>query len=409
MLPCVSKIFESVYVDQLTAYFETHFMSALSGFRKHHNCQHVLLNFIQNCKNALDSNKVYAALLTDLSRAFDCLPPKLLISKLHAYGLDSKSCMMMANYFTGRKQRVKIDHIKGKWMDVVKGSPQGSLMGPFTYNVHSNDLLFLIISLCDVYNYADDNTVCCVGDTVKEVTEKLEHVSSVMIKWFELNMMKANPDKFQFIVFDRNRNDNDVNVINVNNVEIQAQHVVKLLGVNIDFKLTFNDHISELWAKAGRKLSVLARLSNVLDHDAKMLIFSSFIVSQFNFCPLIWHFSKRSDMVKIEKLHYRALKYVFNNFSASYTELRERSNRPLLYVNRLKMILHEVYKCITKSNPSYLHNLVTIQNNVHDTRGKFKLEHNRFNYVKYGKESFSYLGAMLWNDLSDDFKEMKSQ
>ena len=67
MFHCLSKIFECVYVDQLTADFETHFMSALSGFRKHHNCQHVLLNFIQNCKNALDSNKVYAPLLTDLS------------------------------------------------------------------------------------------------------------------------------------------------------------------------------------------------------------------------------------------------------------------------------------------------------------------------------------------------------
>ena len=70
----------------------------------------------------------------------------------------------------------------------------------------------------------------------------------------------------------------------------------------------------------------------------------------------------------VGKLHYRALKYVFTIFSASYAELRQRSNTPLLYVNRLKMILQEVYKCITKSNPSYLHNLVTIQNNVHDTR-----------------------------------------
>ena len=96
-------------------------------------------------------------------------------------------------------------------------------MGPFIYNGHSNDLLLLIIGLCDVYNYAGDNTVCCVGDTVKEVTEQLEHVSSVMIKWFELNMMKANPDKFQFIVFDRNKNENDVNIININNVEIQTQ------------------------------------------------------------------------------------------------------------------------------------------------------------------------------------------
>ena len=71
-------------------------------------------------------------------------------------------------------------------------------------------------------------------------------------------------------------------------------------------------------------------------------------------------------MAKIEKLYYRALKYVFNNFSAAYTELHEGLNIPLLYVNRLKMILHEVYKHINKCH----------------TRAKLKLKHNHFNYVK---------------------------
>ena len=60
--------------------------------------------FTEKCKDALDNNKMYGGLLTDLSRAFDCLPPKLLVTKLNAYGVDSKSCMMMydANYFCGR-------------------------------------------------------------------------------------------------------------------------------------------------------------------------------------------------------------------------------------------------------------------------------------------------------------------
>ena len=74
VLPFVFKSVDSVCVDHI--------------FRIHHSCQHVILNFIQNCKNAFDSNKVYAALLTDLTCAFDCLPLKLLILNLHAYGLD---------------------------------------------------------------------------------------------------------------------------------------------------------------------------------------------------------------------------------------------------------------------------------------------------------------------------------
>ena len=60
-------------------------------------------------------------------------------------------------------------------MDDIKGSPQGSLIGPFSYNIHSDDLLFVIISLFYVYSYVGDNIVCCVVYTVNEVTEKLEH------------------------------------------------------------------------------------------------------------------------------------------------------------------------------------------------------------------------------------------
>ena len=88
--------------------------------------------------------------------------------------------MIIENYFCGRKQRVKLAHTVGNWMDVIKGAPQRSLMGSFTYNIHSNDLLYAIMKMCDVYNYADDNTIGCSGKDPQEVQMKLENVSNVM-------------------------------------------------------------------------------------------------------------------------------------------------------------------------------------------------------------------------------------
>jgi hypothetical protein len=102
--------------------------------------------------------------------------------------------MMLANYFLGRKQRVKLAHTRSDWKGIVKGAPQGSLMGPFTYIVHTNDLLLLIMLICDVFNYADDNTVGCSGENVEDVRKQLEIVSNVMINWFNENMMKINPE-----------------------------------------------------------------------------------------------------------------------------------------------------------------------------------------------------------------------
>jgi hypothetical protein len=194
--------------------------------------------------------------------------------------------MMLANNFLGRKQRVKLAHTRSDWKGIVKGAPQGSLMGPFTYNVHTNDLLLLIMLICDVFNYADDNTVGCSGENVEDVRKQLEIVSNVMINWFNENMMKVNPEKFQYIVFGKNIKADDVHVINVNNAVIESKSVVKLLGVNIDCALSFNNHISEICTKAGRKLNVLARLSHILNYQTKMLLFNAFIISQFNFCPV---------------------------------------------------------------------------------------------------------------------------
>ena len=156
VLPCMSKIFESVLVEQLSVFFEKLFSSSLSGFRKSHNCQSVLVKFIETCKSTLDRNELYGALLTDLSKAFDCLPHKLLITKLRTYGVDANSCMLIASYFRERKQRVKISNKKSEWLYILKGAAQGSIFGPFAYNVHSKDILFLLMETCDVYNYGDE-------------------------------------------------------------------------------------------------------------------------------------------------------------------------------------------------------------------------------------------------------------
>ena len=176
----------------------------MSGFRKAHGCQDVLLNFTNNAKLSLDNRNVTLALLTDLSKAFDCLPYKLLLSKLHAYGVDRNACLIILSYFTDRKQRVKLGDCLSDWRQILKGAPQGSLFGPFMYNVLSNDLLFILDKLNDisVYNYADDTTITCSDVNYDTAHTKLLAASDIMISWFQNNNLQANPNKFQLIVFE---------------------------------------------------------------------------------------------------------------------------------------------------------------------------------------------------------------
>ena len=135
VLPCMSKVYEGVLVEQLNTYFNGIFSPYLSGFRKHHSCHNVLLRYVERCKQFLDSNKFYGSVLTDLSKAFDCLPHRLLIAKLKAYGVCSDSCIFK-------------EDVKGSKLVIIKANGW-SLMGPLAYNVFFNDLLLLICEMCD--------------------------------------------------------------------------------------------------------------------------------------------------------------------------------------------------------------------------------------------------------------------
>ena len=183
-------------------------------------------------------------LLTDLSKAFDCLPHKLLITKLKPYGVCDNACMLISSYFQERYQRVKVGNSKSQWMELDKGCPQGSLLGPLAYNIFSNDLLILMENVCDIYNYADDNSVGCYGKLVEEVVGKLKTVASVMLEWFQDNYLQANPEKFQFIV--HGTTDKSYLLQINNNVCIPSVDEVKLLGVTIDSGVNFSKHIDNL-------------------------------------------------------------------------------------------------------------------------------------------------------------------
>ncbi len=403
VLSCVSKIFEGVIVDQLSQYFEAHLSEYVSGFRKGHDCQSVLFRFNECIKSHLDNNQVAGAVLTDLSKAFDCLPHDLLLCKLYYYGVDKSSCKLVASYFKDRYHRVKLGSAKSDWLLLMKGAPQGSMFGPFSYNVHSNDLIMLVARLCDIFNYADDNTICCYGNNINEVKHDLENVITQMNNWFSINEMKVNNIKFQMIAFTKDGVNSDESIIIDNNV-IQSQRAVKLLGVNFDSALSFNVHVNEICRKAGRKMNVLGRLSRSLDLDSKLMLFHSFVLSHFEYCAVVWHFCSKDNMKKIEKIQKQALRYVFNDYTSSYANLRGKANRPLMYVQRLRSILTEVSKCLNKTGPQYLHDMFSLNEGSRNSRKGSQLIQKKFNTIRYGYNSVQYQGSKMWNLLNISFK-----
>merc|ERR1712168_654032 len=118
-------------------------------------------------RKGLDEGKVAGAILTDLSKAFDCISHDLLIAKLDSYGFDKPALMFVYDYLKNRVQRTKVNESHSSWRELLNGVPQGSILGPLLFNI------FWFVDEAKIANYADDNTTYGVENCIMTLLKVL--------------------------------------------------------------------------------------------------------------------------------------------------------------------------------------------------------------------------------------------
>ena len=229
----------------------------MCGFRK--GTQHCLTVMLDKWNKAIDNGKLAGALLTDVSKAFDCLNHEFLIAK--SYGFDQSSLSYIYSYLSDRKQRTKVKNSYSSWSNIKSGVPQGSILGALFFNIYLNDI-FYFVNKCDIANYADDTTPYAVGTTMDTLLNSLGKDTTILIKWSRDNYFQLNADKCHLLI---SRHSKDI-LINVEDEIIECSSSVKLLGVTID---------------NSQKIHALARILNFMSLDKLRTIMSAFIESQF--------------------------------------------------------------------------------------------------------------------------------
>ena len=125
---------------------------------------------------------------------------------------------------------------------------------------------------------------------------------------------------------------------------IWEENSVKLLGVTIDRQLKFDKHVFDICTKAGRKLSALTRMISYLTFDKKRRLLKTFFESQFKYCPLTWMFHSRELNNRINRLHKRALRLIYNNFTTSFEQLLDKDNSFTIHQQNIQSLAIEMYK-----------------------------------------------------------------
>ena len=145
----------------------------------------------------------------------------------------------------------------------------------------------------------------------------LDATTMTAIQRFNFNQMKVNPDKFQAIIFGNNYGPSEV-TFDVAGIHIPCNSSVRFLGVDIDNNTCFDKHVSSLRIKAARQLNSLQRVAKFLNHETNKLVFNSFIISNFNYCSMVWHNCTTASSMKIEKIQERGLRIEHNDYTSSH-------------------------------------------------------------------------------------------
>ena len=253
--------------------------------------------------------------MIDFSKAFDTVDHSVLLKKLEHYGIRGIPLNWFRSYLSGRKQYVTINGINSTPKQVMYGVPQGSILGPLLFIIYINDIP-QIAQFAKFIMYADDANIFIIGKDIDEVYRKLEDLLNFLIRWVDNNGLALNLKKTNYIIFSR-QNNHAYREVFIAGAKIERKTEARFLGVIVDEKLNWSQHISAIKTKMTRYIGLMYKLKRYLPLSARLQIYHSFVQSHLNFCSLVWGFAAKSNIESLfrkQKMGLRAVIPGFTNY-----------------------------------------------------------------------------------------------
>ena len=230
---------------------------------KSHSTSGAVLKLLDKIYDAFDQGLYLGSVMLDLSKAFDTVDHDVLLFKLYNYGFRGISYKLIESYLNERKQYVYCNNIVSEILPISVGVPQGSVLGPLLFLMYVNDMPFVVGGGASMIQYADDTTLYCSNSSIDETCRILSVNLSKIKIWLDSNYLSLNVAKTHFTIFTNKSINPDISI------ELEGQKISLLpnptfLGVTLDRKLTFDEHIKTLKIRFQSPREYCGRLIGVI-------------------------------------------------------------------------------------------------------------------------------------------------
>ena len=412
LLPVIAKVFERLLYNRVQSFIEKHNILSTTqyGFRSKFSPEHAVVDIVSSCYDSINDGQFTGLIMLDLKKAFDSVTHYILLQKLEHYGIRGKAFNLFSSYLSNRQQYVSLQGINSSTLRIEYGVPQGSVLGPLLFLLYINDLTNSINTTPRLF--ADDTCIIANAPSATVLEQTLNREMTNLSMWINANKLTVNPSKSYALIISPNAKiDPPILNISYNHSPVKVVNSVKYLGIVLDNKLQFKQHIALLESKLSRSLGFLFKTKSFLPKDILKKLYYAFIHSHLNFGLIIWSATPKSNLLKLRSIQSKAIRVLagadwYEHASPLYVKLNILSlDKLILYA--LAKFMHKYYlKCL----PSSFNNYFTLVPSIHSCHTRNATKSNQYFLPQFSTSlllrTIKFKGAKLWNDIPENLRKL---